>query len=227
MAAMQEFLASFAVDVDEKGVGRLQEVLRENKTLAQDLAKAFESARASLKPLLTTSVTEALNGLKTSGALNLRLTADASAVVASAMTALASIKAAYSGTTLSIAAKVSGVGGDGNGSNGGITSKASGLMMSTGGRFTRRTRAEVAEDGQTEYIIPIQKEGTAVPMIRQMLSEMSSSARAGVLGSGGSKSVVSAPVNITVNSSGNQAEAIGRSVYNLTENYLVRNLTRK
>ena len=91
---MQEFLASFGVEVDEAGVSRLQDVLKENKTLAEDLSKAFSAARASLKPLLTTTATEALNSLKTSGALNLRLTADASAVIATANTALATIKAA-------------------------------------------------------------------------------------------------------------------------------------
>lgn len=239
--ALQEFLASFGVEVDEAGVGRLQDVLKENKTLAEDLAKAFSNARASLKPLLTTTATEALNSLKTSGALNLRLTADASAVVATANTALATIKAAYSGTTLQLSARVTTVGSDGSGQNGGVTSRASGIMASTGGRFTRRTSVEVAEDGQAEYIIPMGKEGIAVPLLRQLFSELSDTAKESIVGKmpspsavlagaqsaaagSGSTSYVQAPVNITVNASGGQAEAVGRSVYNLADRYLVRTL---
>lgn len=56
------------MEVDEAGVSRLRDILKENKTLAEDLSKAFSAARASLKPLLTTTATEALNSLKTSGA---------------------------------------------------------------------------------------------------------------------------------------------------------------
>ena len=185
---MQEFLASFGVEVDESGTNRLQEILKENKTLADDLSRAFAAARSALKPLLSTTAVEALNTLQTSGALNLRLTADASGVIAAASTALASIKAAYSGTTLSLAARVTTAGGDlsgisgSSGRSGGVASGASGIMASIGGRFTRRTRAEVAEDGQTEYIIPVQKEAIAVPLLRQLLSELSDSARESILG---------------------------------------------
>ena len=35
--ADQEFLASFGVDVDESGVSRLQQILTENRTLAERL----------------------------------------------------------------------------------------------------------------------------------------------------------------------------------------------
>ena len=213
---MQEFLASFGVEVDEAGVSRLQGILKENKTLAEDLSKAFSAARASLKPLLTTTATEALNSLKTSGALNLRLTADASAVIATANTALATIKAAYSGTTLQLSARVTTSSGDASGQNGGVASWASGIMASTGGRFTRRTSVEVAEDGQTEYIIPTGKESIAVPLLRQLFSELSDSARESIVGrmpspsaalsgaqglsaaASGPASFVQAPVNITV-----------------------------
>ena len=120
---------------------------------------------------------------------------------------------------------------------------ASGIMASAGGRFTTRTRAEVAEDGQTEYIIPVQKEAIAVPLLRQLLSELSASARESVLGrpasaagllsaapalsaagAGAPASLVQAPVNITVNAAASQAEAVGRSVYDLAEHYLQRTL---
>lgn len=241
--AMQEFLASFGVEVDESGVGRLQEILKENKALAEDLSRAFAAARASLKPLLSSTAAEALTALQASGALNLRLTADASAVIAAASTALASIQAAYSGTTLKLSARVQVPGADASGRSGGVASGASGIMASAGGRFTTRTRAEVAEDGQTEYIIPVQKEAIAVPLLRRLLSELSASARESVLGrpasaagllsaapalsaagAGAPASLVQAPVNITVNAAASQAEAVGRSVYDLAEHYLQRTL---
>jgi hypothetical protein len=51
------------------------------------------------------------------------------------------------------------------------------LRMSTGGRFTRPTDVQVAEDGDAEYIIPVKKEGQALPLLRQLLSELSPEAR--------------------------------------------------
>ena len=39
--ADQEFLASFAVEIDEGGVSRLQEILSQNRELAEGLAEAF------------------------------------------------------------------------------------------------------------------------------------------------------------------------------------------
>ena len=46
----QEFLASFAVDIDEAGVTRLQTILRQNRDLAARLAAAFDTARSSCPP---------------------------------------------------------------------------------------------------------------------------------------------------------------------------------
>ena len=46
--ASQEFLASFAVDIDEGGVSRLQQVLEENRDLAGEVAAAFEAATAAI-----------------------------------------------------------------------------------------------------------------------------------------------------------------------------------
>ena len=337
--AMQEFLASFAVEIDESGVRRLQEILEENRELAESLATAFQAAKSALAEFVSEAAdvelpfenlfswqgdveqpsenqfsrrenieqpsenqvsrrgeaerqgkvaTEAISGavasfneevvlpvsldlskanqelraFKNSDVTRLRLTGDASAVVAAANTALASIKAAYSGTTLSISAKIdtpagvsASAGGGaatsvGNGTSGNATQAApsgtvvsgSGLLRSsTGGRFTRSTTTEVAEDGQTEYIIPIQKETIAVPLIRQMMGEMSDSAKEAVMPDFSGISVnlgtlsvpaanvssaanVQAPVNITVNAGAMQAEAVGRSVYDLAERYLVKTL---
>ena len=46
--ADQEFLASFAVEIDETGLLRLQEELTKNRALAEELASAFDWARNSI-----------------------------------------------------------------------------------------------------------------------------------------------------------------------------------
>ena len=269
--AMQEFLASFAVDIDESGVNRLQSILKDNKSLADALASAFQAAKTALQEyaaeaantdlpfadlfsrqgdaatdalsnavssftgevilpvsLDLTKANQALRAFKNSDATKLRLTGDASAVVAAANTALASIKAAYSGTTLSLSAKIEAPAGPSAGTgtaattgtgNAGSAAQAtpsgtattgttnpaipsgsatagSGLLRSSGGRFTRSTTTEVAEDGQTEYIIPIQKESIAVPLIRQMLGELSPSAKEFLLKPVGSRALKKAFENL-------------------------------
>ena len=49
--ADQEFLASFAVEIDESGVSRLQTVLEENRKLAEELAAAFSAASEAIHTL--------------------------------------------------------------------------------------------------------------------------------------------------------------------------------
>ena len=43
--ADQEFLASFGVQIDESGLNRLQQALRDNRTLADDLPDITEMIR--------------------------------------------------------------------------------------------------------------------------------------------------------------------------------------
>ena len=62
---MQEFLASFAVDIDEAGVSRLQKILRDNRDLAGQVAVAFDSARKAMEDLFSFSP-EDLNSVMTS-----------------------------------------------------------------------------------------------------------------------------------------------------------------
>lgn len=47
--ASQEFLASFAVEIDEGGVSRLQSVLSDYRDLANEVAAAFSAATAAIK----------------------------------------------------------------------------------------------------------------------------------------------------------------------------------
>ena len=46
--ADQEFLASFGVEIDESGLDKLQKALKQNRTLAEELASAFDSARTAV-----------------------------------------------------------------------------------------------------------------------------------------------------------------------------------
>lgn len=180
-----------------------------------------------------------LEAFREEAAQPVALSGNAAAIVSAASAALSSVKSMFS-TPLTIKAKVETEGGDGDGETGGST-----LKMSTGGRFTKPTDVQVAEDGDAEYIIPVKKENRAVPLVKQLLSELSPSARASLslgdgvpsLISGGlsagqpagtqitqNNSNVSAPVTIQVRSTGANAEQIGQKLYDTTERYLLRTL---
>ena len=166
------------------------------------------------------------------------LTPNASGIVSAASSALSTIRSLFS-APITVRAKVETDTGDRE--DGGTVPK-----MSSGGRFSKPTDVQVAEDGDAEYIIPVKKENRAVPLLRQLLSELSPSARASLAlpGDGGLLNVsgglaagnaaaaqitqnnanVSAPVSIEVHSSGANAEQIGRSLYDTAERYLLRTL---
>ena len=198
--ADQEFLASFAVELDEAGIARLQSVLAENTALADSLAAAFSAASASLHTFAEDLgllpdfsgrgvVTESLNGL---GGLSLgldlsqaftdyerftalvkqpiALKASAAGITSAARTALNSVRSLFAApVTLHVKAEQEGGGTDPGG--------GPPVKMSAGGRFSRPTEVQVAEDGDAEYIIPVKKEERAVPLLRRLLSELSPAAR--------------------------------------------------
>ena len=263
--ASQEFLASFAVEIDEGGVSRLQEILTSNRELAEQLAAAFSSASAAIRAFTEELgtlpgfsaggiVSEGMSGLSglalglDTGAAEkdlaaflalakkpVSLSANASGIVSAARSAYSSVKSIFA-APITIRAKVE----TGEGENG---SSAPTVKMSAGGRFSRPTDVQVAEDGDAEYIIPVKKEDRAVPLLRQLLGELSPAAReqltgnAGELSSGGlaagnavapqitqNNANVSAPVSIQVHASGTDAERIGQSVYDTAERYLLRTM---
>ena len=301
----QEFLASFAVDIDESGVNRLQLILDQNRELAEKVAAAFDKARQSMTDFLN-AVTEDMPGLpdfslqqpvdpSVSGfafPLNLdftqaskqletflagarkqlRLSADGSGIVSAASRALSQVQSLFDGTELKLKVRTETDDSPGDAMAGGLLS---GLRLSSGGRFTSRTRAEIAEDGGTEYVIPVNREERAVPLLRSLLGELSASARASLQdalqqgdweqGDGSARSAnaellgrprrslaladlpdlmsgsaaaavpsisqqttnnnnIQAPVNIRVEASAADPEAVGRSIYNTAEHYLLRTL---
>ena len=264
--ASQEFLASFGVEIDESGVTRLQTILAENKALAEEVAAAFDSASASIKAfaeelglldLSGSGITEegfsGLNGLKlgldvTPAEKDLNafiekakkpidLSANGSGIVSAGQSAYNSIRSIFS-TPITIRANVvrtvSGGAGDGSGGR---------QQASVGGRFSKTTDVQVAEDGDPEYIIPVKKEDRAVPLLKQLLGELSPAARESLTGgaadlpSGGISAgnagignitqdnrTVSAPVNINVSSSSANAAEVGQKLYDTAERYLLRTL---
>ena len=293
--ADQQFLASFGVDIDESGVSRLQKILAENRTLAESLSSAFDTASESVKafresisedfPTLFSgsgygNVTENLYGEYAGLKIGLNmtepkkeiasftenakkpipLTANASAIVSAARTAMESVRSLFSETfTLNVRAETntdrkSEEPSSRQDSRNRDETGSAFLRMSSGGRFSRPTSVQVAEDGDAEYIIPVKKENRALPLLRQLLAELSPSARAR-LGNVGDGSVVpaehvtsrtvplfpsasqvsgssvtqnnqnvSAPVTINVNAFGADANRIGQSIYDTAERYLLRTL---
>ena len=271
--ADQEFLASFGVEIDETGLLRLQEALTKNRALADDLAAAFNRAQEAMTSFFDsmaeitmqtldfgsggiageaasglsipfsldmTKANRELNAFFKEAGKNLKLTADASGIVSAGQSALNRLRSLYSSTTLSVKANVQ----TSSTSGGGINLNTM-LKAATGGRFTRPQQVEIAEDGDPEYVIPVKKEGIAVPLLRQLIGELSASARESLQGgslgglSGMLSSVagataptvnqtnnnsVQAPVSINVTASGSDPEAVGRSVYDVAEQYLLRTL---
>ena len=177
------------------------------------------------------------------------LAANASGIVSAARTALENVRSLFSEMfTINVRASTNTDDGDGkkdsrNDSRNNNTGSTF-LRMSSGGRFSRPTSVQVAEDGDAEYIIPVKKENRALPLLRQLLGELSPAARASLTGGAGSVGTaalsaappsgnvtqnnqnVSAPVTINVNATGSNAEQIGETIYNTAERYLLRTLRR-
>ena len=188
------------------------------------------------------------------------LSANASSIVSAARTAMESVRSLFSETfTLNVRAETntdrkSEEPSSRQDSRNREETGSAFLRMSSGGRFSRPTSVQVAEDGDAEYIIPVKKENRALPLLRQLLGELSPSARAS-LGNVGDGSVVpaehvasrivplfpsasqvsgssvtqntqnvSAPVTINVTASGADANRIGQSIYDTAERYLLRTL---
>ena len=127
------------------------------------------------------------------------------------------------------------------------------MKSAAGGRFSAPAVTEIAEDGDPEYVIPVKKESIAVPLLRQLIGELSDSARETLREGFGLKeradalsglpdllasapaaaapvitqnthSSVEAPVSIQVTAAGSDPEAVGRSIYDVAEQYLLRTL---
>ena len=112
------------------------------------------------------------------------LTANASSIVSAARMAMESVRSLFSETfTLNVRAETNTDRKSEEPSSRQDSRKreetgSAFLRMSSGGRFSRPTSVQVAEDGDAEYIIPVKKENRALPLLRQLMSELSPAARA-------------------------------------------------
>ena len=204
--ADQAFLASFAVDIDEAGVSRLQAILTENRELADSLAAAFNAASEAIRsfaedlgilPNFSNGYGITTEGMSGFGGLAVGLDLSKAFSDYEAFTALVkqplSLKVNTSGITSAARSAMSSVRSifaepvdiRFRADLGGEESKSAGttLKMSTGGRFSSPTDVQVAEDGDAEYIIPVKKEEKALPLLRQLLSELSPAARESITNS--------------------------------------------
>ena len=290
--ADQEFLASFGVEIDESGLDKLQKALKQNRTLAEELASAFDTARdavseffrqlsASTLPTGELSPYQRLMDLSEKGisfSMDLDVSdaekkldnfflhaqqmfdtavfplyADASAVLTAGRDALGQLQALYASARLTVNASVNVQGGSGLTGSGGGGGGSSLMKSAAGGRFSAPAVTEIAEDGDPEYVIPVKKESIAVPLLRQLIGELSDSARetlrmgfekkeqgsalsalpdllasapaaAAPVITQNSHSSVEAPVSIQVTAAGSDPEAVGRSIYDVAEQYLLRTL---
>ena len=227
--ADQEFLASFGVEIDESGVSRLQTALAKNRELAEELAAAFDRARESVRAFFRdlneislpglnsgkASVTEESAGMNIPISLDFtkankelaaflkeatkafKLTADGSAVVSAGRNALSSLQSMFASTVLPLKVQIETSGGTGN---------AAGAVGSAASAAT----ASVAQTGAK----------AAVSSLETLMNVSSVNAPV----TNNSSKTVQAPVSINVTAAGSNPEAVGRSVYNVAEQYLLRTL---
>ena len=227
--ADQEFLASFGVEIDESGVERLQTALAKNRELAEELAAAFDRARESVQAFFRdlneislpglgsgkASVTEEPAGMNVSISLDFtkankeltaflkeatkafKLSADGSAVVSTGRNALSSLQSMFASTVLPLKVQIETSGGTGS---------AAGAVGSAASAAT----ASVAQTGAK----------AAVSSLETLMNVSSVNAPV----TNNSSKTVQAPVSINVTAAGSNPEAVGRSVYNVAEQYLLRTL---
>ena len=232
---------SFSMDLDTSDAdGTLN-------TYLQNAQQFFDSTPLPLaadeSPLVTVAEETLFMLQALYGETLLPLMADASAVIAAGQDALAQLQSLFASTHLTVNASVN--------LSGGISGFP--LKAATGGRFSSPTMTEIAEDGDPEYVIPVKKESIAVPLLRQLFGELSDSARETLRESFGRKDradalsglpdllssapaaaapvvnqnnnqSVQAPVSINVTAAGTDPEAVGRSIYDVAERYLLRTL---
>ena len=232
---------SFAMDLETTDAG---ETLN---TFLQNAQQFFDSTPLPLaadeSPLVTVAEETLFMLQALYGETLLPLVVDASAVISAGQEALAQLQAMFASTRLTVNASVSISGGFP-----GFPMKAA-----TGGRFSSPTMTEIAEDGDPEYVIPVKKESIALPLLRQLFGELSDSARETLREGFGAKeradalsglpdllasapaaaapvihqtsnSSVQAPVSINVTAAGTDPEAVGKSIYDVAERYLLRTL---
>ena len=234
----QEFLASFAVEIDEGGVNRLERILENNRELAQKLADAFDEARNAMEGfirpvtdaegLLLFPRPEAAGGMPgafpvgldfaeagkqletfIAGAKKqLRLSADGSGIVSAVSTAISRARSMLAGAGLTLPVRVETYGA-------GIPAQPAPAMYTPG-----PAGADTPTGGNTAF--PAESAGlfSGIPAL---LAGAADAAAPRVTQNTTTRNV-SAPVNIRVEAASADPEAVGRSIYNTAEQHLLRTL---
>ena len=235
---MQEFLASFAVKIDEAGVSRLQSVLSENRELAEQLAAAFDGASAAIRsfseelgilpgfsgfdvPVEETAgpgrlpvgldLSQAFSDYESFTALvkqPVSLKANASGIVSAARSAMGSIRSIFSDP---VEVRLE--------ANSELRIKNSELLSGS----LEHTNNSGTGSVKSELMSEIRGDLNA----SRMSLVLAESPKAGEAGEGivsHYSQNVSAPVNIHVTAAGSDPEQIGRSLYDTAERYLLRTL---
>ncbi len=240
----QEFLASFAVEIDETGVARLQQALEDNRKLADQLAFSFDEASSAIRKLSEELgvlpdfsgrgiVTEGASGfggispgLELSKAFKdmdsftervkqpVSLKADASGIVSAGRNAWESVRALFS-EPVKIRAEAEHGGGNTDAPERGASGGTAGLRSA--GAYAERIR-------QSAGAFPAA--GKSAARVSGFLS-LPAGLSAGTASAGNvtqNYRTVSAPVSIQVQASGADAEEIGQRLYDTAERYLLRTL---
>lgn len=251
--ADQEFLASFGVAIDESGLIRLQSALRENRELAEELADAFDRARSTVQaffrelgemPLPSLSlgsarVTEQTQGINLPLSLDFtkagkelsaflkeaqktfRLSADGSAIVTAGQNALNQLRRMFAAAILPLKIQIEvpnvpeipvTIGTPASG--------IPGMPSSTAGD----SGVEPSVSGPARAVTPPSGQPGAQSLQSVLSSVLNVSNVTAPVTNNNSKNV-SAPVSINVTAAGASPEAVGQSVYDVAERYLLRTLS--
>lgn len=235
---MQEFLASFAVKIDEAGVSRLQSVLSENRELAEQLAAAFDGASAAIRsfseelgilpgfsgfdvPVEETAgpgrlpvgldLAQAFSDYESFTALvkqPVSLKANASGIVSAARSAVGSIRSIFS-DPVEVRLQANSELGMQN------AELLSGSLEHTNNSGTGSVKSELMSEIRGDL---------NASRMSLVLSEIPKAGEAGAGSISHYSQNVSAPVNIHVTAAGSDPEKIGRSLYDTAERYLLRTL---
>ena len=230
----QEFLASFAVDIDEGGVNRLERILENNRELAGKLADAFDAARNAMEGFIR-PMAEDMEGIlpfprpETAGG-----TAGAGGIFPVGLDFAEAGKQLE--TFVTGAKKQLRLSADGSGIVSAVSAAISrARSMLAGAGLTLPVRVETygtgipagaapeggARPGGTP---PAPAGNTALPAGIPALFSGAADAAAPRVTQNTTTRNVSAPVNIRVEAASADPEAVGRSIYNTAEQHLLRTL---
>ena len=242
----QEFLASFAVDIDEGGVNRLERILENNRELAGKLADAFDAARNAMEGFIR-PLAEDMEGIlpfprpEAAGG-----TADTGRVFPVGLDFAEAGKQLE--TFVTGAKKQLRLSADGSGIVSAVSAAISrARSMLAGAGLTLPVRVETTGAGipagaapaaYTPAAMETPPAGTAPKGGSTAAPAESAGLFAGIpaLFSGAADAAaprvtqntttrnVSAPVNIRVEAASADPEAVGRSIYNTAERHLLRTL---